>query len=272
MPEPCGFYARMLLDRVHYKTFPIRPREIAQALDISIQETASLGSFDGYLLRAGDTFGIMLNASIKNETRKNFTIAHELGHYEIPHHKGSEFKCSSSSIGILLGKDLEIEANDFAAELLMPFSFVEKKVEDSPIGLDVIKAIATECETSLESSALRYIKFCPALATIVVSENEKIKYAFFCEQLKERFGYSISSNFKNGLPLSSLSLAYDFFKPNNSESAVVEDRVDISAWFPGFDYSRFECREASMTFPGSRKVLSLIWLNDKSDYYDDDDS
>lgn len=273
MAESCDLYARILLDRIQYKEFPVKPREIVQRLGIFIQEVPASGNFDGYLLKCGDTFGIMVNASIKSETRKNFTIAHELGHYEIPHHKGREFKCLSSSIGIMMGKDLEVEANDFAAELLMPVYFVEEKINNNPISLDVMKAIAKECETSFTSSAIRYIKFCPALAVIVVSEGGKIKFSILSEQARERFGHQIISNLQKGLSLNNLSLAYDFFKSGESASELVEvsDMVDISAWFPGFDYSRFDCREASMKLAGQNQVISLVWLNEKSSYYEDDD-
>ncbi len=271
MAESCDLYARILLDRIQYKELPVKPREIVQRLGISIQEVPASGNFDGYLLKCGDTFGIMVNASIKSETRKNFTIAHELGHYEIPHHKGQEFKCLSSSIGIMLGKELEIEANDFAAELLMPSSFVEEEIGNHPIGLEVIKSIAKKCETSLTSSALRYIKFCPALAVLVLSESGKIKFSIFSEQLRDQFGREIVADLQKGASLNSASLAYDFFKPdaNTSEMAEINDIIDLSAWFPGLDYSRFDCHEASMKL--ASQVISLIWLNEKSYYYDDDD-
>lgn len=66
---------------------------------------------------------IMTNAAINNEGRRNFTIAHELGHYALEHHlhSGSLF-CSNDGImeegsAALV---IEREANHFATCLLMP--------------------------------------------------------------------------------------------------------------------------------------------------------
>lgn len=266
MAESCDFYAQMLLDRIHYKELPIRPREVAKRLDIAIKEIPSSGGFDGYLLKYGDTFGIMINASIKNEARKNFTIAHEIGHSEIPHHKGREFKCLSSSIGIMLGKDLEIEANDFAAELLMPASFIEEETGNYSIGLEVIKSITEKCETSLTSSALRYIKYCPEIAVVVMSENNKIKYFVLSEEANKRKLFLDS-----GTSLNKFSVAYDFFDKDGNVSDSNEDnqQVDISAWFPALDYSQYDCFENAIALPNFNQVISLVWLTEK--YNDDGD-
>lgn len=66
---------------------------------------------------------IMINKSIDNLGRKNFTVAHELGHYFLQHqlHQNSVF-CKSNDI-IEEGHQqnpIEREANHFASCLLMP--------------------------------------------------------------------------------------------------------------------------------------------------------
>lgn len=271
MVESCDFYARLLLDRIHYNELPRRPREIAQRLNIIVRDAEASGGFDGYLLKVEETFGIMINASIKNENRKNFTIAHELGHYEIPHHKGKEFKCLGSTIGVMLGNDFEIEANDFAAELLMPASLVEEEISNAPTGMGVIKLIASKCETSLTSSALRYIKFSPAFAVLVLSERGKIKFSIFSEQMRDNFGRSILPHLQKGISINRASLAYDLFNPdlNATPDTEVQDIVDLSAWLPTLDYSRFDCHEASLKLASLNQVISLIWLSQKSTYSDD---
>ena len=72
---------------------------------------------------------IMTNAAISNEGRRNFTIAHELGHYALEHHlhSGSLF-CGSD--GVMeegsATQVIEREANYFATCLLMPEEKVKK--------------------------------------------------------------------------------------------------------------------------------------------------
>ncbi len=72
---------------------------------------------------------IMTNAAISNDGRRNFTIAHELGHYALEHHlhSGSLF-CSND--GIMeegsAALAIEREANHFAICLLMPEEKIRK--------------------------------------------------------------------------------------------------------------------------------------------------
>lgn len=85
-------------------------------------------------------FSVIINKN-KPETRKNFTIAHELGHYflHLEIIKEQEIfidgENSLDSNNILFRLDnakssqLEIEANNFAASLLMPADLVTKAWE-----------------------------------------------------------------------------------------------------------------------------------------------
>jgi hypothetical protein len=165
----------------------------------------------------------------------------------------------------MLGKDFEIEANEFASELLMPDFFISEQVEKNEIGLDIIKSIADKCETSLTSSALRYIRYCPEIAVVVVSEKSKIKYFSLSEEMKERRLF-----LSPGTNLSRLSVAHDFFSNDGSVSSSNEDnqRVDISAWFPTLDYSQYDCFENAIALPAFNRVISLVRLVAK---YDDED-
>lgn len=269
----CSFYARCLLDKLGIKSLPVNPFEVADKMGIPILEKEAADRFEGCLLNVDGEMAIVINTAVTYEARKKFTVAHEIGHAEIPHHKGQEFRCLSSAIGIALGKELEIEANDFAAELLMPSSFIEEEIENHPIGLEVIKCIAQRCETSFTSSALRYIKFCPALAILVLSESGKIKFPMLTPSMWEHFGCKIMPDLQKEQKLNSMSLAYDFFKPGTTalEMAETEDKIDLSAWFPSLDYSRFDCHEAAVTLPSQNQAVSLIWLNEKNSYYDDGD-
>ena len=66
---------------------------------------------------------IMVNQNISNEGRKNFTIAHELGHYFLKHQlKNNAFFCYENVIleDKTLQDSIENEANYFATCLLMP--------------------------------------------------------------------------------------------------------------------------------------------------------
>lgn len=67
---------------------------------------------------------IMVNANIDNVGRKNFTIAHELGHYFLKHQLKENYNyCSIKDIreeGNYINNIIEREANYFASCFLMP--------------------------------------------------------------------------------------------------------------------------------------------------------
>jgi len=73
--------------------------------------------FAGCLWKNGDEWTILLNAR-QAQPRKLFTLAHELGHYFLHRHFKTHFSCSIFPAGPACR--WEREANQFAAELLMP--------------------------------------------------------------------------------------------------------------------------------------------------------
>ena len=80
-------YARALLDRLAIVGVP-DVLAIASALKVPVHEKA-LDRCEGMLVRVkGTAIGaIAVKSSIREETRKRFTIAHELGHLLLPGHE-----------------------------------------------------------------------------------------------------------------------------------------------------------------------------------------
>jgi Zn-dependent peptidase ImmA (M78 family) len=73
--------------------------------------------FSGCLWKNNEEWTIVLNSQ-QNPQRRLFTIAHELGHFFLHRHVRERFTCSFNTTSPL--SRLEREANQFAAELLMP--------------------------------------------------------------------------------------------------------------------------------------------------------
>jgi len=105
--------------------------------DLKIYYTALEDNVSGAILFKDDEYSILINTN-KPTTRQNFTVGHELGHYFM--HK----KDLQNAVVIIDGDDsldgqkilyrrddasdkrLEIEANNFAASLLMPSDLVRR--------------------------------------------------------------------------------------------------------------------------------------------------
>lgn len=93
--------------------------------DILFQEIPEAEEFCGIFFVKGDKKGIIVNSNLYSR-RKNFTIAHELGHYFLDHplSETGTILCDQNAV---FGKDkpeIEKEADYFAACLLMPETLV----------------------------------------------------------------------------------------------------------------------------------------------------
>lgn len=112
---------------------PVDPIAIAEYLKIQVKKEFFVGSLSGVLMRRHGEAVIAINAS-DSLKRQRFTIAHELGHFALDH-KGDVFvdhtminrRDARSAAAI---DNQEIEANAFAAELLMPSQMVLKNLNE----------------------------------------------------------------------------------------------------------------------------------------------
>lgn len=115
---------------------PIDVDRIAEALGFSVLPFAFDESTEGFTFIEGNVKSIGVNSS-RARVRQRFTVAHELGHYLSGHENYDH--------GTMYVEDRpawfdpqsrqEMEANEFAAALLMPKAFLRSDV--SKYGLDV---------------------------------------------------------------------------------------------------------------------------------------
>lgn len=147
---------------------PIDVRAIAQRLDLSLVERSRLhhpshGDVSGLLLRKGGMAICVVNAD-QHENRRRFTVAHELGHFLLHPPQESyvdpRFDVAARSNRATEGADLyEIEANAFAAELLMPEEWIRASVK-GPLDVfndDTIQTLADEYVVSHQAMTYRLI-------------------------------------------------------------------------------------------------------------------
>jgi Zn-dependent peptidase ImmA (M78 family) len=266
--KSAGHYAETLLNKLKITSLPVNPRQVAEALNIQIIEQEAGDRFGGYLMDVEGEKAIVINSSTLYETKRNFTIAHEIGHAEIPSHTSNKGeKCLSDDIEFLAGnKDVERQANEFASELLMPTALISRIVKFSDVNFDTIKVLSEKCQTSLTSASLRYVKDCPEPCAIVVTENGKIKYFSLSSSLIKKKVF-----FNTGTSVNKLSLAYDFFNGKLADKNEKKCEIDIKAWFPSFSYSDYKCYEHSISLKSFNQVISLVWLEPNPVNYDQED-
>ena len=115
--------------------------------------------------------------------RKRFSAAHELGHWMLDRHR-TAYACTAAMIargwGTSKGADdqPEIDANRWAADLLMPEHLFAPMVEDSPITLDAARDLTRWFSTSLIATAIRLVRFGSASSMIIWNRPGK-RYKWF---------------------------------------------------------------------------------------------
>ncbi len=145
---------------------------------VTLVKGGSLGRFDGALHRAPagrQGWGIIYNKDVASSGRVNFTLAHEFGHYilhRVDYPDGIE--CSQKDVvgADELLREIELEANQFAATLLMPFDDYRRQIDaEAKPALEDIGACADRYGTSLTAAALRWLEYTTRRALLVVSRD-----------------------------------------------------------------------------------------------------
>jgi Zn-dependent peptidase ImmA (M78 family) len=117
-------------------------QQTKKTVDLIIHGTDDLSDrVDAVTKRSGDQVFIVYNKS-KSVNRQRFSVAHELGHLQMGHVHGS------SSIDLGSENFDEIEANHFAAHLLMPPDMLRKDIKD---GNKDVKGLANRYQVSEEA-------------------------------------------------------------------------------------------------------------------------
>lgn len=119
--------ARKILQETSIKNPPI----LIKTIVAHIRKTQTLfvmpwelGNISGTQINSGDASAIGYN-SIEHRHRQRFTVAHEIGHLLLGH------TSRDSTYDLKSKKPFEVEANKFAAELLMPLDLLKKDFQKS---------------------------------------------------------------------------------------------------------------------------------------------
>ncbi len=143
-----------------------------------------LDGFEGCLCKnpnGKNEWGIIYNSAIKSPGRINFTIGHEFGHYLVHRNQFPDgIRCSSEDMAKWGSEYSQIEqqANDFAATLLMPRDDFEKQIASSAkAGFDELVACAERYGVSLTAATLRWLQFTQRRALLVVSRDGFVLWA-----------------------------------------------------------------------------------------------
>lgn len=235
-------------------------QELARVLRLGVFEVRT-DSFDGALLCSRNRLSgrILVNAAMREEGRKRFTIAHEIGHFII--HRDRQISCLPSDIARWedTRANPERQADSFASELLLPSVEVLKKIGDQWPSFQLVISLAEFFGASLTATARKYCELVPQECAAVWSVDGIIKWM----HPASRFRHWITT----GSELSSGTVARQILDGGTFPAGMQE--VPAQAWISSFYLpDGASVWEESRSMPFYKGCLSLLWAKREIRYRD----
>jgi IrrE N-terminal-like domain len=196
---------------------------------------------------------IAYNSAIRSKERIRYTVAHELGHYLLHRKPGEQIQCSPQDMSIRRGeyKRREVEANRFAAGVLMPTDDYCRQVDGQPIDLELFRFCTVRYGVSLTTAILEWLSFTPELAVLVCSRDGLIAWAVSSSPAyRNRAFFRTRDRPPRPVPETSLAARTS----NEASSGRMEHPCGV--WLPGF-----EATELAIASERYDMTLSLLLLN-----------
>lgn len=245
-PNRPELYAMDIIDGFNFDP-PIDPYFICDYFNVDILKDY-LDDAEAFLIIRNGIKRIILNDSnIKYETRRRFTISHELGHYFIPWHSNF-YKCNKNDISLFSSSDhIENEANEFASELLIPSKYIKTDILKYEITIENIKKLSNKYKVSLSAMSIKLLKM----------TDEPIVIIFYYKN-----GYKIifkSSSFLWDIKNGKLNNSYadELFNNKNNSPRQYSGIVSSKVWIEGLDHNE-ELIEESLYMPKFKRVFTIL--------------
>lgn len=228
--------AQDLLQELGINALPVDPFVIAEKRAIEVQPKSHMAAgVSGMLLRHGNEFGILYATHIRNEGFQRFSIAHELGHYFLDGHMDHVLPTDgshSSSAGFVSRDLYEIEADQFAAGLLMPNDLFWEALQQHEANIADIGSLASLCKTSLTATAVRYAALTDDAVAVIVSTGNKIDYCCLSNTMKSLKEITWPTK-GMALPPASVTAQFNSRPDRVSKNEKDEAEIEISDWIGG---------------------------------------
>jgi len=223
-------------------------------LEGAIVQEKSIKGAQGRILfgKEGRKSIITINKNITNTQKKSFVLAHELGHLVLHRNLEHFFSCNDGDFLDWHRKGShESEANQFAAELLMPAELFSEKAIVEKFSFEHLRNLAKLFNTSITATAIRYAQYGNIPIGIVYSQNNFIRWF----SSSDKFIYPF---FKIKEAVPSGTVASRYFK---SGTIVKEPKVILPLWFSDYNTkSDVYFYEHCFPFKKLNSTLSFIWL------------
>lgn len=201
-------------------------------------------------------WAVVYNKSISSEGRIRFTLAHELGHFMLHLGTQGQFECSQEAV-LLKGtreKEIEVEADAFASQLLMPLPQFRALTSGMNVDFEVLSSASAHFGVSLTSACLRWIRATAESAVLVLSRDGFIDWAVSSDQARKNgafFRYR-----QQTVELPSGSIAADPLIASCRAGEVVA----LGVWFE-YAHAAARVREMKLACDNYDYTLTLLILS-----------
>lgn len=233
--------------------------------DLSLEEIVwSAGAFlkysdmskcEGRILMNKNNAIISISSKIKYQPKINFTIAHEIGHLIMHRNISYLFSDTKQTLQQWLARGThEMEANDFASELLMPSHLFKEKIRGKKLDLDLIKDTASYFGTSQTATFLKYKNLGNYAISIIYLENSRVVWHQESDDFPLKY-------IPKGFKAPEQSNCGDFFKGLSIEDEPTS--IEALEWFPEDfnidDYLQLELYEQCYKVSDT-SILCCLWI------------
>ncbi len=231
----------------------------------SILIEEELNHCDGKIIFGKSKAIIKVNSLIQFSERKRFVTAHEIGHLlmhknmQLPDDTFQNFNIISGMEKVFKFGKQELEANEFASELLMPEKLFLKEAKGKKFTPLLIQQLAVRFKVSLTAAVFRYLQFDVLHPLcLVFIDNGIVKYWKKSEDLK----VWLCDYTRLAPPIDSVAAEYlkkDYeFLYNLDEKAQT---VNKSTWFKLNEYDNEDTDFYEYCIPTKKykTILSIIW-------------
>ncbi len=239
MPATINELSREVLQIHERWSLPIDPFEIARDEDIQLAPGNYGEGFDARIEYVPEAKRFVIyyrgEGVGRPQGRVRFSIAHELGHFYLPHHReqllAGEMHNSNSDFRSIQWH--EQEADEFAANLLMPRDLFVSEVARFRQRVCTLAELGQLAEkrlkTSLTSTARRYCQCDIEACSIIFSDSGIVTWAMHSEDMKAKNMRYVPSN--TAPPIGSRTKdLWDHANESNALDAA-EGVVNASIWF-----------------------------------------
>jgi hypothetical protein len=124
---------------------------------------------DALLIRRGGERTIWLNADNPSRRRRS-KRCHEFGHDYLPWHQDVSYGLDTCRFNVRTIDPWEREASQFGADLLMWPGWFLNDLVDVPMGFSGLSMLVDRYDTSLEATAIHYVRHHPGRCLLLVCE------------------------------------------------------------------------------------------------------